>query len=163
MTQKLTTNKNLISFFIVISIFLIDRISKIWIINKNFENNQNEIYFSKYLNIELIWNKGIAFGLLSFDKTSFYHIITIIIFIVILILMFLITKSFGMEKYSYTLISGGALGNLFDRIFYKEVPDFIDFHINDFHWFIFNTADIFITVGVLCLICIEVFKKNLNE
>ena len=158
-----TIKKNILNLILILSIFLLDRISK-WIV-LNFE----ELYGIKnyaltpFLNFELIWNKGIAFGLLSFDKVIFYHIITIIIFIIVIVLMFLFTKSNGLEKYSYIFILGGALGNLYDRILYNAVPDFIDFHINNFHWFIFNIADIFITIGVLCLICVEVFKKKLND
>ena len=155
-----TIKKNILNLILILSIFLLDRISK-WIV-LNFE----ELYGIKnyaltpFLNFELIWNKGIAFGLLSFDKVIFYHIITIIIFIIVIVLMFLFTKSNGLEKYSYIFILGGALGNLYDRILYNAVPDFIDFHINNFHWFIFNIADIFISIGVLCLIYVEVLKKS---
>ena len=152
--------KNIFYFLLILIIFLIDRITKILIIKESTKIGSGEIYSSKFINFELIWNKGIAFGLLSFDKVIFYHIITIIIFMIVIVLMFLFTKSSGLEKYSYIFILGGALGNLYDRILYNAVPDFIDFHINNFHWFIFNIADIFITIGVLCLICVEVFKKG---
>ena len=144
----------------LVLIFSIDRISKYLMINAVHNSGKNKIFNSEFLNFELIWNKGIAFGLLAFDKVVFYHIITTIIFIVIAILIFLYTKSYGFEKYAYILISGGALGNLYDRILYNAVPDFIDFHINNFHWFIFNVADIFITLGVILLICFEIFFKR---
>ena len=72
----------------------------------------------------------------------------------------MITQSQGLQKYSLLMILGGALGNVFDRILYKSVPDFIDFHINEFHWFIFNVADIFITTGVICMILTELIASN---
>ena len=147
----------------LVLIFSIDRISKYLMINAVHNSGKNKIFNSEFLNFELIWNKGIAFGLLAFDKVVFYHIITTIIFIVIAILIFLYTKSYGFEKYAYILISGGALGNLYDRILYNAVPDFIDFHINNFHWFIFNIADIFITLGILCLIYDEVFLEKKRD
>ena len=158
-------NKNfVINFLIILSIFTLDRFSKIYVIFYNEKSLSAELFESKYLNINLIWNEGIAFGLLSFDDKIFYNIISILIFLIIMILFFLIFKSEKLKKYSYIIICGGALGNLFDRILYKSVPDFIDFHYNGFHWFIFNIADIFITLGILCLIYDEVFsEKNSNE
>ena len=69
-------------------------------------------------------------------------------------------KSYGFKKYSLLMILGGALGNVFDRLYYKAVPDFIDFHIGNFHWFIFNVADIFITIGIIFMVIIELFNKN---
>ena len=150
-------NKN---FYIILSvvflIFIIDRLSKIYVINESTKNLSNYIYTSKYLNIRLIWNEGIAFGLFSFDKKILYHSLSFLIFIIILILLFMIIKSDGFKKFSLILIFSGALGNFYDRIFYGAVPDFIDFHINNFHWFIFNIADIFITFGVLFMIISEI-------
>ena len=76
----------------------------------------------------------------------------------------MLLKSDGFRKYSFLMIFGGALGNLYDRIFFKAVPDFVDFHIGNFHWFIFNVADIFISLGIICLIFDEMFfNKNNNE
>ena len=151
-------------FFIILSIFLLDRISKIYVINLNDKNYDTEILSSKYLNIELIWNKGIAFGLFSFSQSNLYNLITLIIVIIILVILVLIKKSDGIERLSLSMVFGGALGNLYDRIMFKAVPDFIDFHIADLHWFIFNVADIFITLGVIMLILIELFKnKKYNE
>ena len=147
----------------LVLIFSIDRISKYLMINAVHNSGKNKIFNSEFLNFELIWNKGIAFGLLAFDKVVFYHIITTIIFIVIAILIFLYTKSYGFEKYAYILISGGALGNLYDRILYNAVPDFIDFHINNFHWFIFNVADIFISIGIIILIYSEFCSKKKHD
>ena len=159
----LKTTKNsffLISTFIA-SLFLIDRVSKILIIKKSQEIMGGEIFSSRFINFELIWNKGIAFGLFSSDSGVFYQLISLLIIFIVMILIYFITKSKGFEKFGFILILGGALGNLFDRIFYKAVPDFIDLHINNFHWFIFNIADIFITIGVLCLILVEIlFKKK---
>ena len=145
------------TFFALIVIFLLDRISKEYVIFLNNKNFDPELYTSSFLNIVLIWNDGIAFGLLSFRDNIVYNFITILIAMIIIVLLFLISKTEKIKKYSYIIISGGALGNLFDRITYKSVPDFIDLHYNGFHWFIFNVADIFITFGVICLICDEIF------
>ena len=152
------------NFFInssfILLIFLLDRISKIIVINLD-ENSFNEvIYSSKFLDIELMWNKGIAFGLLSFNKDILYNFLTIFISVIVIIILFLLLKSKGIVRYAFLMILGGALGNLFDRIFYKAVPDFIDFHVQNFHWFIFNVSDIFITIGVLFLIFSEFVNKK---
>ena len=157
--MKFIKNYNL--FIVLIFIITLDRISKYIIINKVNSSGENKVFNSEFLNFELIWNKGIAFGLLSFSSHTIYNLISLIIFLVILVIIFLLFKSKKIEKLFLTLILGGAIGNLYDRIIYKSVPDFIDFHINNFHWFIFNVADIFITLGVLGLIFIEIFfKKN---
>ena len=151
-----------IKFLIIFSIFLIDQVSKYYIINI-FEFQNEVIYLSSFLNLQLIWNEGIAFGLLSFENDLYYNSITFVIIIVILILLFLI-KNDDQYSYFYSIIVGGALGNLIDRIRYSSVPDFIDFHISNFHWFVFNIADIFVSLGVICLIVAEIFfNKNVNE
>ena len=150
-------NLNLI---IVLSIFFLDRLLKIYIIKKTEETGSSVVFLSEYLNLQLVWNKGIAFGLLSIDESVYYNLITLFIFIVIIILIYFANKCEGFEKISYILIISGALGNIFDRIYYNAVPDFIDLHINEFHWFIFNIADIFISVGILCLIFVEIFFKK---
>ena len=157
--------KNLKTFFfvnllIVLSIFLLDRISKVYVIYLNDKLLGSEIFSSKFLNINLIWNEGIAFGLLSFDEKIFYNTLTFIILIIILIIFIMLFKSYGIQKYSLIMILGGALGNIYDRIFYKAVPDFIDLHIGNFHWFIFNVADIFITLGIIFMIIIEITANN---
>ena len=154
----ITSNKGksyFINLFIVSSIFLLDRFSKIYVIYLNDKLLVSEIFSSKFLNINFIWNRGIAFGLFSFDELKLYNILTILILIIIILVMFMITKCEGLKKYSLLMILGGALGNVFDRIMYKAVPDFIDFHIGNFHWFIFNIADIFITMGVFFMIISE--------
>ena len=145
----------IINLFLVLLIFLIDRFSKIYVIYLDKKFLGSEIFSSKFLNIYLIWNEGIAFGLLSFQKENFYDILTAIILIVILSILFILTQSKGIKKYCYLMILGGALGNFFDRLFYKAVPDFIDFHVGNFHWFIFNLADIFISIGIFFLIFLE--------
>ena len=151
-----------IKFVIIFLIFLIDQVSKYYIINV-FEFQNEAIYLSSFLNLQLIWNEGIAFGLLSFENDLYYNSITFVIIIVILILLFLI-KNDDQYSYFYSIIVGGALGNLIDRIRYSSVPDFIDFHIYNFHWFVFNIADIFVSLGVICLIVAEIFfNKNVNE
>ena len=153
-------NKFLINFLSIIIIFLLDRVSKFYVISQTEEILSSNLFTSKFLNISLIWNEGVAFGLLSFQNDSFYNLITILISLIILILTFLTFRTNRLKKYSYIGIIGGALGNLFDRITYRAVPDFIDFHFNGFHWFIFNIADIFITLGVICLIYDEIFLQK---
>ena len=154
-------NKNfLVNLFLVLSIFLLDRLSKIYVIHLNEKLVETEIFSSKYLNIYLIWNEGIAFGLFSFNEKIFYNILTLIISIIIIIIFFMIVKSDGYKKYLLLMILGGALGNFFDRIVYTAVPDFIDFHIGNFHWFIFNVADIFISIGIILLIILELTANN---
>ena len=157
-------NKNLlINFILVLSIFLFDRFTKLYVIylDKNFFGSQ--IFESKFLNIMLVWNEGIAFGLFSFSEKLIYNSLTIVILIIILTIIFMTIKSEGLKKYSLLMILGGAFGNIFDRIFYKAVPDFIDFHYENFHWFIFNVADIFITLGVIFMILLELSNKNLKK
>ena len=157
--------KHLVDSSIIIFIFLIDRVSKLLIINSPETYEQYGISITSFLNFNLIWNEGIAFGLFSFDNKFYYNLLTILICLITIIIIWLLLKSDGLERLSFLVIVGGSLGNIFDRIFYSAVPDFIDIHINNFHWFIFNVADIFITIGILCLISIEVVgkKKNKNE
>ena len=156
--------KNLfISASFIFIIFLLDRVSKTYVIYLNDKLLGIEILSSKFLNIRLIWNEGIAVGLLSFNDKIIYNLLTFIIFIIILIIFFMILKSYGLKKYSLLMILGGALGNVYDRIFNGAVPDFIDFHIGNFHWFIFNVADIFITLGVIFMIIIEITGSNKNK
>ena len=152
--------KFFINSSLVILIFLIDRISKIYVISLNKKFLGSEIFSSKFLNIYLVWNEGIAFGLFSSNDSNFYNILTFLIIVIIIILFYMITQSQGLQKYFLFMILGGAIGNVFDRILYKSVPDFIDFHINEFHWFIFNVADIFITIGVICMILTELIASN---
>ena len=155
--------KFFINFFIILFIFGLDRISKFYVIFQNEKNLSSNLFTSKFLNINLIWNDGIAFGLFSFDEKMYYNILTVLILIITLVILWMITKTKGLEKFAFLMIFGGSLGNVFDRIFYSSVPDFIDFHINNFHWFIFNVADIFITVGVIMLIMLEIFKKKYEK
>ena len=152
--------KFFINSFLVILIFLIDRISKIYVIDLDKKFLGSEIFSSKFLNINLIWNEGIAFGLFSFNKENFYDILTGIIFLIILGIIFISIRSKGFQRFSYLMILGGAMGNVFDRVITRAVPDFIDFHIGNFHWFIFNVADIFITIGVIFMIIFELFINN---
>ena len=153
----------LINSFLVLLIFLFDRLSKIYVIYLDKKFLGSEIFSSKYLNINLIWNDGIAFGLLSFNQNSLYNLISFLIFLIIIIIFFMILKSERLKKYSLLMILGGALGNFFDRVFYKSVPDFIDLHIGNFHWFIFNIADIFITLGVISMIFLEFTDMNYKK
>ena len=152
--------KHLVDFSIIIFIFLIDRVSKLLIIGSPETYEQYGISITSFLNFNLIWNEGIAFGLFSFDNKFYYNLLTILICLITIIIIWLLLKSDGLERLSFLVIVGGSLGNIFDRIFYSAVPDFIDIHINNFHWFIFNVADIFITIGIINLISFEIFGKR---
>ena len=163
MSIKFLNKHFYINLSLVFFIFISDRLSKIYVINESTKNSNDYILESNYLNIRLIWNEGVAFGLFSFDDKVLYHSLTLLISIIILVIFYMIITNSGLKKYSLILVIGGALGNFYDRIFFGAVPDFIDFHINNFHWFIFNLADIFITLGILFMIVIEVFDKNNNE
>ena len=154
-------NKNFyIDFSIVISVYFIDRLTKMFVIQLDKNNLGSDIFNSTYLNIVLIWNKGIAFGLLSFNEDYLYNILSIIISMIVVVLVIMSIKSQGFKRYSLLMVIGGALGNLHDRIFFKAVPDFIDFHIGSFHWFIFNVSDIFITFGIIFLIVLEISSNK---
>ena len=152
--------KYIIYLLIFTIIFALDRITKIYILHLAEINNTLDIYITSFLNLYLIWNKGIAFGLLSFDKNIVYNFITFFIAFVTLIILIIALKSSDLKGYLFMIIFSGSIGNLFDRLYFSAVPDFIDFHINDFHWFIFNVADIFISLGVICLIFVEIFFKK---
>ena len=162
MMFKFLSKNFYISISIVALIYFIDRLTKIYVIQLDKNNLGSDIFNSAYLNIVLIWNKGIAFGLFSFNEAYLYNILSLIISIIVIILVVMSLKSQGFKRYSLLMIIGGAIGNLHDRIFFKAVPDFIDFHINDFHWFIFNVSDIFITFGVIFMIVLEI-KPNKKE
>jgi signal peptidase II len=152
--------KNLVFILLFLTVFFTDRISKILVINKVEKIGNNKVYESLFFNFELVWNKGVAFGLFSFGSSNVYNFITIIIFSVILIVSYLAFKEKSVEKVFFTMISAGAIGNFYDRLTFRSVPDFIDIHVNNFHWFIFNIADIFITLGIIGLICKEVLLKK---
>ena len=160
----LKNNKTLyINLIVIFSIFILDRLTKLYVIHLDKINSGSEIFLSKYLNVYLIWNEGIAFGLLSFDEKNLYNYLTVLILIIVVVILFMLFKSRGIKKHGLLMIFAGALGNLYDRIFYQAVPDFIDFHINNFHWFIFNIADIFITIGVFLMILSEFIVKDRYE
>ena len=154
---------NLLAFIMLTVLFLLDRFSKFFILKLLEQDTKLDYYLNSYLNLYLIWNKGIAFGLLSFNESIIYNIITALILIAIFIILIMVIKSKRIIKYSLVFVLAGALGNVFDRVYYSAVPDFIDFHIKEFHWFIFNIADIFITVGVFCLIYTELFINKENK
>ncbi len=159
-------NKNfLLNSLLVLSIFLFDRFSKNYVISLDKKLSSENIFISEFLNIHLIWNEGIAFGFFSFSSEYLYNFLTLLIIIVILFVFYFFTKSTGFEKFALILIFSGALGNVYDRIIYQAVPDFLDFHIGNFHWFIFNVADIFITLGVFFVVLIELanIKKKKYE
>ena len=151
------------NFFFILTIFLLDRVSKISIINLLENSDNGHIQVTNFLSFNLIWNEGIAFGLFSFDQKLYYNFLTIIIILVTTIILWMIIKTKGLEKVAFLMIFGGSLGNIFDRLVYSSVPDFIDLHYNNFNWFIFNVADIFISIGIILLIYLEFFKKKINE
>ena len=153
--------KNIFTFLLILSIFLFDRVSKLIIINLESLYGIKNYPLTSFLNFELIWNDGIAFGLLSFNNEFYYNIITLVIIVITLIIFFMMINSFGIQKYGFMMVFSGSLGNVFDRLYYSSVPDFIDIHFNNFHWFIFNVADIFISLGVIILICSEFKKKKM--
>ncbi len=163
MIARYLTKNFYINIIIVFLIFILDRFSKIYVVNLDKVNYSPELYKSKFLNINLIWNEGIAFGLLSFDQSNFYNLLSLLITIIVLFIFFMIIKNNNIKKYPLLMIFAGAIGNLYDRIAYKAVPDFIDFHIEEFHWFIFNVADIFISLGVFCMILFELIDNNKNN
>ena len=162
--NKIFSKKIIIYFGIILFIFLADRISKLYILSilENFGNV--DININSYINFILVWNSGVGFGLLSFDQSNIYNTITILIIFINLFIVYLIIKSKDFRVFFFLIILGGSLGNLFDRIYYSAVPDFIDISYNDYHWFIFNVADIFISLGIICLIFGELLNyKKKNE
>ncbi len=152
--------RNFWNFFLIIVIFSVDRVSKIYFIDTDKASGNTDISITSFLNFNLIWNDGIAFGLFSFENEIYYNSLTLIIILITSIIFWMIIKTEKFEKLAFIMIFAGSLGNVFDRIYFGAVPDFIDFHINNFHWFIFNVADIFISLGVILLISLEILKKN---
>ena len=148
---------------IIFLIFFLDRLSKIYILNIVENEGIVDITINPYLNIILVWNAGIGFGLFQLDQAFAYNLITILIFLINLIIIYLLVYSDKLHKIFFSMILGGSLGNFFDRIYYSAVPDFIDLNYNGYHWFVFNVADIFISIGVITLITLELFKKKKNE
>ena len=148
--NKILVKSNLIPLVLTLAIFLLDRFSKIKILEHNLDGST--LFINDYLNYTLVWNTGIGFGLFSLDANIFYHLISLLIFLIIIVLVYLLIKSNFLDKIFFSLILGGAIGNFYDRIVYFAVPDFIDIHYNDYHWFTFNIADIFISIGIILLL-----------
>tara|TARA_B100001094_G_C17845739_1_gene630168 strand:- start:229 stop:753 length:525 start_codon:yes stop_codon:yes gene_type:complete len=159
--KKIFNKENIFNILLITLIFWVDRLAKNKIIDI-FSTQEVSIFINNFLNFDLVWNQGLGFGLFNLNVGIGYHLFSILIFTIILVIIYLGIKSNSLEKMSYSLITGGAIGNLYDRISYFAVPDFIDFHIDSFHWFTFNIADIFISIGVLNLVIIEILinKKN---
>ena len=153
-------NKLTVNLIFILILFFIDRVSKFLIIRFNNETEEANIILAPFLNLNLVWNEGIAFGLLSFDDDLSYRLVTLFISIVILILFFMLYKAEKLNRVALIMVIGGATGNFFDRIYYSAVPDFVEIYYKSFHWFIFNVADIFITLGVFCLIYVELITKD---
>ena len=160
--NKINLKNFYLNLVILLIVFVLDRITKLYILNLAEAETGVDVYITPYLNLFLIWNKGIAFGLFSIDANIIYNFITILIGLIIITILFMMLKSNNIQGYFFALIIGGALGNFYDRLVYTAVPDFIDLHFYDFHWFVFNVADIFITIGVFCLILVELFFNNEN-
>jgi len=155
--QEISYMKKII---LIIVIFFLDRITKIYLLELQLSGTDVDFYIYSFLNFYLVWNNGIGFGLVAMENNIYYHILTTIIVLVNFGLIFFMIKSKRIYSYLVAIIIGGSLGNLFDRIYYAAVPDFIDIHIGDFHWFVFNVADIFITIGIIGILCIELLKKE---
>jgi len=162
---KYLRKKFFVNLIIVISIFSLDRVSKNYVINLSKNIDAGFLPLTKYLNISLTWNEGIAFGLFSFNEIISYNLMTLMILVVIIVILIMVIKNTGLRQLSLLIIFGGAIGNFYDRIYFNAVPDFIDFHVGNFHWFIFNVSDIFITLGVLLMITLELigYKKDVDE
>ena len=163
--NKINLKNFYLNLAIILIIFIFDRATKLYILKLAEVETSVDIYITPYLNLFLIWNKGIAFGLFSIDASIIYNFITILIGLIIITILFMMLKNKSVQRYFFALIAGGALGNFYDRVVYTAVPDFIDLHFYGFHWFVFNVADIFITIGVFCLILVELFfnNKDINE
>ena len=153
----------ILNFLIIFFIFFLDRISKIYILNLAESQGIIDITINPFLNIILVWNSGIGFGLLQFDENIIYNLITVLIVIVNIIIIYLLFNSKKLHQILFSMILGGSLGNLYDRVYYNSVPDFIDLNYNGYHWFVFNVADIFISLGIIALIFLELFIKTKNE
>ena len=160
---KIKVYKFLLYSIFVLILFCVDRFSKIYVIDLTEKTDTVLIYLTPFLNSYLIWNSGIAFGLFSLSSEITYNLFTLLIMFINLVILYLAFKITDIRKFFFLLILGGSLGNLFDRLYYGSVPDFIDFHLGNFHWFIFNIADIFISIGVICLILVELFYKKRND
>ena len=145
---------------IILAIFFFDRITKIYLLNLQENGTDIDFYINPFLNFYLVWNTGIGFGLASLESNIYYHVLTFIIAIINIGLIYFLIKSKGIYEYLIAIVIGGSLGNLFDRVYYYAVPDFIDLHLGNYHWFIFNVADIFISVGIIGLIFVELIKKE---
>ena len=152
--------KNLLSFIFIFIIFFLDRISKYIILKLAESSNELNLTVTSFLDFNLVWNKGIAFGLLSFNQNFYYNLITLMIILVTTLIFWFLQRTKGTERIGFLMIFGGSIGNIFDRLYYSSVIDFIDININNFHWFIFNVADIFIFLGVIMLLILELLKKN---
>ena len=158
--ESFFSKKNLFCLIIVVFIFFLDRFTKILIIKNQLTNKA--LFINDFLNFELVWNNGIGFGLLSMNSGFYYHLISFFIFVILVLIMYLLIKSKNADKFIYAVVLGGALGNFYDRIIYFAVPDFIDLHFNQYHWFTFNIADVFISLGIILLIFNEMIFKNEN-
>ena len=147
--NNLLKKENIINFIIILTIFFLDRVSKFKVLN---DFSDKDYFINNFLNIDLIWNIGIGFGFLSTTSSIIYNLITVLILSIIVFLFISMIKAEYLDKIIYSTIIGGALGNFYDRVIFMAVPDFIDLHYNNFHWFVFNVADIFISLGIIVFI-----------
>ena len=155
--NKILKKENFYFLLIIFTIFFLDRYSKI-IVMKDFSDKS--VYINNFLNFDLVWNTGIGFGLFSSNSSMVYNSISAIIALVIIGLLIFAFKADKFDKIIFALIIGGAVGNFYDRVLLYAVPDFIDVHFKEFHWFTFNLADIFITIGIICFIIKDLLVKN---
>ena len=155
--NKILKKENFYFLLIISAIFFLDRYSKI-IVMKDFSDKS--VYINNFLNFDLVWNTGIGFGLFSSNSSMVYNSISAIIALVIIGLLIFAFKADKFDKIIFALIIGGAVGNFYDRVLLNAVPDFIDVHFKEFHWFTFNLADIFITIGIICFIIKDLLVKN---
>ena len=147
-------------FIITIITFLIDRISKILVMNK-LTLYKESVIIKNFLNIRYVKNDGAAWSILSGNR-----IVLIIVSLIVLVLMIMSIKKAKeikrLDAISYGILFGGIFGNLFDRIVYGYVIDFIDVYIFNYDFPVFNIADSFIVIGVIILLIMS-FRGDKNE
>ncbi len=147
------------AIYIMLMTLIIDQISKHWIVTE-IMNPPRVLPVTSFLNIVLVWNKGMIFGLLNrFDPhVTRYFLIGIAAVILVLLGRWLWRTSAGPAAVGLGLIMGGAIGNVADRIHYGAVVDFLDFYAYGYHWYAFNLADAAIDIGIAFLL-LDSFKR----
>lgn len=153
--------KDIVFIFTIIVVFFIDQLTK-YIVKKTFISGE-VVRLLPFLNFTFVENKGIAFGILH-KGGDLKHLILLVVTILAIILLFYLfysVKNFSIKRaIIFGLIAGGALGNLYDRIFNGAVVDFIEIYYKNFHWPVFNIADTFITCGIILIFFFQLIKKE---